>query len=464
MKLPGWIGVAAVVVLTAAAAACGGGTPPPSSSDPPPSGERISGNERLGWNQRAADENELATFRYVAYVDGTRVELANVSCGNANGATFPCSSRMPAMTPGAHTIELASFTTDNGAIVESSRSTGLRVIVTGASPAGPSSAARDVPAFLTTADGAELRLDVLSEELTFPTALAIAPDGRIFVAEREGRIRILRNGALDPEPAVVIDDVMMTSGADGGLLGLVLDPQFERTRFLYAVYTVADSEDARRFRLVRYREVGDRLGERVVLLDRVPASARPSAALGLGPDGRLYVAFDLPAATGRTAAAASYSGKILRLNTDGTTPEDQPAGVPVFAADFQSPRGLDWHPVTGKLWAADVRSRAAEELRIVGAVGSDSRLRIPLPAGTGAAAVAFYRGTLLPALTGDLLVAADEGRHLLRLRFDKREPARIASSERLLEDAAVPIRTVAVTADGLVYIGTDHAVLRLGPR
>ena len=143
------------------------------------------------------------------------------------------------------------------------------------------------------------------------------------------------------------------------------------------------------------------------------------------------------------------------------------AGTPVFAADFQSPRGLDWHPGTGALWAADVKGKAVEELRVIvsgGTVGSTSRARIALPAGTGTAGVAFYRGTLLPALTGDLLVAAEDGRHLLRLRFDERDPLRVVSSERLLQDAAGPIRTVAVAPDGVVYVATDHAMLRLGPR
>jgi glucose/arabinose dehydrogenase len=463
MKLPGWIRAAVVAALAMVTASCGGSTPPPSTSDPAGTGERISGNERLGWNQAAAEANQLATFRYAAYVDGNRVELADVSCAAASGGAFPCSSRMPAMVPGAHSIELASFTLDNGTVIESARSVALRVTVTGATSGTPSPAPATTT-LLTTIDGAELRLDVLSDQLTAPTALAIAPDGRVFVAEREGRVRVLRNGALDPQPAVIIDEALMTSASQGGLLALVLDAQFERTRFLYAVYTVAAPEGTRRFRLARYREVDGRLGERVVLLDQIPAATRPSASLGVGPDGRLYVAFDAAASTGRTPALASYSGKVLRLNTDGTTPQDQPAGLPVFATDFQSPRGLDWHPATGALWLADVKRRDVEELRIVDAGSSTSRARIPLPAGTGAAAVAFYRGTLLPALTGDLFVAAEEGRHLLRLRFDKRDPARLVSSERLLQDVAGPIRTVSVAPDGVVYVGTDRAVLRLGPR
>jgi aldose sugar dehydrogenase len=460
MKRSSWTAMAVVTALTAISG-CGSSTPP-STSDSAGGGERITGREQLGWNQSAADATELASFRYAAYVDSNRVELA-ATCGGSSGA-FSCSSPMPPMNAGAHSIELVSFVVENGVVIESARSAALQVTVTGlTADAAPPMANTTSTRLLTTTDGAELRLSVLPEQPDAPTAFASAPDGRVFVAERGGRIRILRGEALDPEPAIDIEEVLITDTSEGGLLALALDAQFERTHLLYAVYTVLGREGSRQFRLVRFREVGDRLGERVVLLDGIPAGPRPSAALGTGPDGRLYVAFDASTRTGRTAALASYSGKVLRLNTDGTTPEDQGTG-PVFATDFQSPRGLDWHPSTGALWVADVKRRDLEELRVVDAASSVSSGRIPLPVGTGAAALAFYRGTLLPAFDGDLFVAAEEGRHLLRLRLDPSDPARIVSSERLLQDLDSPIRAVSVTGDGTLYVATDQAVLRLGPR
>ncbi len=463
----GWTG-AVVAVLAVGLASCGGGTPPPSTSDPGGTGERISGNERLGWNQAATSADQLATFRYAAYVDGSRVELADGACTGPVGGTAPCSSRMPAMTPGAHTIELASFVVDGATVAESGKSAALRVTVTGAT-AGTPAPAPLASRPLTTSDGTELRLDALTDQLEAPTAIAIAPDGRVFVAEQEGRVRVVRNGVLDPQPAIAIYEVLMTSAAEGGLLAIALDVQFERTHFLYAIYTISGPEGTRRFRLVRYREVEGRLGERAVLLDDIPAAARPAASLTIGPDGRLYVALDAPVSNGRTPAAASYSGKVLRLNADGTTPQDQPGGIPVFASDLQSPRGLDWHAGSGALWVADVKRRDVEELRVIAAgsasgSGSTSRLRIPLPVGTGAAGMAFYRGTLLPALAGDLFVAAEDGRALLRLRFDKRDGTRLLSTERLLQDADSRIRAVAAGPDGLVFVATDRALLRLGPR
>jgi glucose/arabinose dehydrogenase len=271
---------------------------------------------------------------------------------------------------------------------------------------------------------------------------------------------------LDSRPAVTIAEASATAAGDGGLMSIALDNEFERTHFLYAVHTVAASEADRSFRVVRYREVDGRLGERVVLLDRVSASSNPAAAIDVGPDGDVYVAFDRGVGGGRVALAG-YSGKVLRLTRDGKTPPDQGTDSPVVASDFVSPRGLDWNPETGTLWVVDAKTRDAEELRIIAARGSpamSNRARLPLPAGMGASALAFYRGTLVPVFAGNVFVAAGDGQYLLRLRVDAHDPSKVMFNERLLQDLGSRIRTVATTNEGMVYLATETSVLRLGPR
>jgi glucose/arabinose dehydrogenase len=454
------------LVLTAAAAACGGSNSPPSTSNPGDTGERVTGSERLGWTQAAANTAELATFRYAAYVDGNRVELTEVSCGPSAGA-FQCSSRMPAMTPGSHTLELASFVSDAGAIIESGRSAPLRVTVAAATAPAGSADAR-LPTDQTTLDGVRLLVTIVSDHLESPTALAFASGGTGFLAERRGRISLLAstNQSGSPlaltGPALDLPDVLLT-GTSGGLLGLTVHPDFERTRFVYSLYTTAGPDGAPRFRLSRFRESGGRLGERVVLLDDVAAAGNPAGSIGFGPDGSLYVALDDGGDPEQARQAAAYSGKVLRLNADGTTPADQPAGSPVYAADARTPRGFDWHPVTGALWILDGSGAQAQELRVLGR-GPRGRARvIPLPPQTGAASMTFYRGQLLSSFQGDLLVAANQGQHLLRLRLDRRDSTRIVGSERLFQDAGTPLTLVAVGPDGSLYVGTDRALLRLGP-
>jgi glucose/arabinose dehydrogenase len=351
-------------------------------------------------------------------------------------------------------------------VIESGRSAILRVTVTGAT-AGADAAGQAKPiGELMTIDGAQLRLDLITDQLEAPTALAFARDGRTFIAERQGRVRVLRDGTFDERSTFILHDVLMTSSVAGGLLGLELGDRFEQTRFVYTVYTTEAGEGTPRFRVARFREVNGRLGERALVLNDIPAAPTPAAALTIGPDEKLYSAFDDAGDPARARARASYNGKVLRLNPDGTTPPDQPAGSPVYWGDLRSPRGVDWHPVTGALWVLD-GGGTNEALRVVDAGGSSVRTNarppIPLPARTGAASIAFYRGNLLPAFQGDLLVAADEGRHLLRVRLDKRDPTRVVSTERLLQDTVGRVKVVSVGPDGAIYLCTDRALMKLTP-
>jgi len=119
------------VVCGVAIAACDRKTaPPPPSIEPPAVAERIAGGERLGWDQQAADAHQLATFRYAIYVDGARSDLADASCETKRAAAgFSCSARLPAMSAGAHTLQLAVFIVEDGARLESGRSAVMHVIV-----------------------------------------------------------------------------------------------------------------------------------------------------------------------------------------------------------------------------------------------------------------------------------------------------------------------------------------------
>src|SRR5688572_23061538 len=115
----------------AVAAGCGDSRPPTPSPPGTGTGETITGRERVGWDQQAASSAELGTFRYAMYVDGTRSELSEVTCAQtAAAAGFSCSARLPVMTNGVHSLELAAFY-DSGGIVESGKSPSLRVTVTG---------------------------------------------------------------------------------------------------------------------------------------------------------------------------------------------------------------------------------------------------------------------------------------------------------------------------------------------
>ena len=92
-----------------------------------------------------------------------------------------------------------------------------------------------------------------------------------------------------------------------------------------------------------------------------------------------------------------------------------------------------------------------------------ARIQYALPAGTGAASAAFYRGMLMPVFRDNLFVAAEAGRHVIRLQFDPGSPERIVSTERLMEDQLGPVRVIAVGPDEALYIANDSALFRLAP-
>jgi glucose/arabinose dehydrogenase len=436
--------------LAFAAAGCdkdSSDTPAPGDGGGGGGAEQITGNERIGWQQAAATPAELAAFRYNIYIDNVATEMQGVSC-TAASAGFSCSGQLPAMRPGRHTLEISAFV-DSAPRVESARSTALTVNV------GQASMTSGVapPAAIVTSDGIRLAVVPLATGLEDPSDLAVAADGRIFISERPGRIRVFRDGALRPA-APPIDDVVAGDGR--GVLALALDPDFVKSGYIFAAYTGTSG-----FRLARYRFVGDSLGEPATLLDGIAAAASPAATLRFGPDRKLYLGLDDAGDPSRPGDLGSFNGKVLRLNADGTTPADQAGGTPVYALNVNQPRGMDWDGTT--LWIA-------ESVRLQGVVDGPAAPRraaamvnYRLPAGVDPEGATFYRGSLIPGLAGDLLVASADAGSILRLRFDPGNRRRIVSSEYLLQGAVGPIQAIAEGPNGVVYFCTPNELFMIAP-
>ena len=451
--MPRPVSPAVVVACLCLLTACGNTNPPDPSPPGGDVGETITGRERIGWDQQASSPAELATFRYAIYVDGTRSEMADVSCSATAGAAgFPCSGRLPPMSNGSHVLELASFI-DAGGILESARSAAFRVTVAALAPG--STAALATGDVVTTADDVQLLAGVLFEELREPTAAVVAPDGRVFIGSTSGIITVKDGAALGPPQAT-----------DGAVMALALSPTFERDGYLYAAHVVTSESGARAFRIARYTDFGSHMGARMVVLETGPAATSPAAALRFGPDGKLYAAFDDGGSVIAAQRMSEWSGKVLRLEPDGRTPSDQAAASPVLFRGLTSPRGFDWTLDGSALWLADASRDGIERLRVL--VTTDERPRrvaqrgtFTMPGELGAASVAFYRSNAIKEFTGDLFVAAREGGYVLRVRFGPQERSRPISTERLLEGRVGSVRALTVGPDGAIYFCTDTALIRL---
>ena len=318
----------------------------------------------------------------------------------------------------------------------------------------------------TTRDNVRFRVETVLTGLEIPWSMNFAPDGRLFITERPGRVRIVTLGGSS-ELALTLDGVY--AQGEAGLLGLALDPEFAQNRFVYLYYSATVSGGAVN-RIVRYREVNSRLGERVVLLDNIPAAQiHDGGRLRFGPDGLLYASAG-DAADGNLAQdVASLAGKILRLNRDGTTPRDNRFSSPVYTYGHRNPQGFDWHPTSGDLWESEHGNNGNDEVnairlglnfgwpRIEGAAtlsGMEAPITFynPSIAPSGAS---FYRGQRLPQFANDFFVATLRGTHLLRLTVDT-SGRRVTAQERLLEGTYGRLRDVVSGPDGYLYFCTNN--------
>jgi glucose/arabinose dehydrogenase len=205
-----------------------------------------------------------------------------------------------------------------------------------------------------------------------PTALAFAPDGRLFFAEMlEGRIRIVSQGVLQQEPFAVLPT---TRGRNQGLLGLALDPDFAADHWVYAFYSEADARNRPlRNRVVRFTERDGRATEPTPIVDDLPVNrtgffsgGHNSGRLVFGPDGKLYIATGEMAHRSTAEDPAALNGKILRVNPDGSIPEDNPfPGLPTYAVGFNDIGGMAFDPSTGQLYVADRGTYGHDELDVV---------------------------------------------------------------------------------------------------
>jgi glucose/arabinose dehydrogenase len=404
------------------------------------------------------------------YVDGDRRVVEGETCASVSASTFDCSAALPSLTAGVHTLELATFVMNGDTVVESTRSTALRVtvagLVTNSTPAltPPGDAPAEQGGPLVSSDGLRLRADILARDLSEPVDVAGAADGRVFVAERGGRIRV-----FDPASTVEEtrrDNELRLPGDRGEtrLTSLAIDPDFGRTGAVHVAYITAERDGAV-LRIARFRERGGVLGEAAVTSSHaVPEDA--SAIVRFGPDGRLYVGIGTSTAPDDAQNLAAAGGKVLRLNADGTTPDDNPWSSPVFSAGHRDPRGLAWNPRTGTLWEVE-RDEPGDEVNAIrpgsnygwpraSGATDGPRVTLPiaiLPRGIEASGAATITAATSP-LFGDLLVSAFAGEDLLRVRMGA--GSRQGQPARLLQGRFGRIGQVTTTGEGVVYVTTAN--------
>jgi len=200
--------------------------------------------------------------------------------------------------------------------------------------------------------GTQVRVETWISDLEIPWSLVFLSDDRALVSERSGRIRLIAEGELRPEPYAVPDGVV--HWGEGGLMGLAVHPEFPVEPYVYAMFTYRDQGRLRN-KVIRLRHQGEQgIFDRTIIAGIPGGRNHNGGRIAFGPDGMLYITtgeiFDAELAQNLD----SLGGKILRLTPDGEIPQDNPFGdSPIYSYGHRNPQGLAWHPETRDLFASE---------------------------------------------------------------------------------------------------------------
>jgi glucose/arabinose dehydrogenase len=339
----------------------------------------------------------------------------------------------------------------------------------------------------------------VAEGLEDPWGMTWLPDGRMLVTEKPGRLRVV---AADGALSAPVSGLPPVDGrGQGGLLSVELDPDFAENSIIYWSFSEPQEEGMNNTAVARGRFVdgaAPRVDDVEVIYHQRPSLASRShfgSRLVFAPDGTLFVSQgDRSATPGRMQAQNmdSLIGKIVRINPDGSIPDDNPfvgqEGVlpEIWSIGHRNAQSATLHPETGELWEVEHGTRGGDELNIVrkgkdygwptiaygieyrggtitGGIQAQDGMEQPVyywdpviaPSG-----MTFYTGDLFPAWQGSLFIGGLASQHLVRLDIDGE---RVVGEERLLEDMEPRerIRDVRQGPDGALYLLTDNEEGRL---
>ena len=330
----------------------------------------------------------------------------------------------------------------------------------------------------------------LAEGLANPWSLAFLPDGGILVTERSGQLRVVRDGRLDPEPVSGVPESVYAG--QGGLLEVSLHPDYAENGQLYLTYAKAGEQGATTA-LARATFDGTGLHdvEDIFVADAwATTNLHYGSRLAWAPDGTLFMTVGERNMRNRAQDPGDHAGSIVRLNDDGSVPDDNPFigqdgfRPEIYSYGHRNPQGLMIHPDTGELWTNEHGPQGGDEVNVVtaggnygwpvitfgreysGAVITDqpwqAGMQQPLAywvPSIGVSGMTAYTGDAFPEWRGSVFVGGLAGRSagVHRIGFDVDGPD---ERESILSELGARIRDVRQGPDGYLYVVTDANTAR----
>ena len=331
----------------------------------------------------------------------------------------------------------------------------------------------------TTLDTKEAKLNVgtFAKGLEHPWGMAFLPDGRMLVTERPGRLRLVAKDGTLSEPLKGVPEVY--ASGQGGLLDVALDPDFKSNKLVYLSYA-EPREGGAGTAVARGRLTENGLDKVEVIFRQVPTidgGLHFGSRLAFAPDGKLFVTLGERFQFGPAQDLSNDLGKIVRINPDGSIPEDNPfvgkkdARPEIWSYGHRNPQGAAIHPESGKLWETEFGPKGGDELNIPKA-GSNygwpvvswgshyDGTAIPEPPTRpdfadaiyhwtpviSPSGIAFYTSDAIPNWRGNLLIGGLSSEAIIRLTLDGET---VKAEERTADGHAYPRRRGGARRRGL---------------
>ncbi len=344
---------------------------------------------------------------------------------------------------------------------------------------------QEIPVDLIDTEEISITIDTLATGLENPWGMAFLPDGRILIAERPGRLRVFAMGELRDAPVQGIPEIW--DHGQGGLLDVVLHPDYDENGWIYLAYAspYGEEEGTGNTSISRGKLTGNSFTEMELIFQGEPATSAGhhfGSRIVFDDDGYLFTTIGDRGVMNNAQTLENHNGKVLRIHDDGSVPADNPfvnvdgAKPEIWSYGHRNIQGMGLHPDTRRLWSHEHGPMGGDEINLVrrglnygwpeasygvnynGSIITEETslpgMEDPILQWTPSIApcgLAFVDSDRYPAWRGNMLVGALAGQHIHRVVFDGNE---VTDTEYLL-DGFARFRDVRQGPDGYIYVLTE---------